>query len=81
MPRDPQPNHTPPSRVQRLIERANDRDREYFQRNPSEDAYIRPYVPGECFPYHEPRATHVIVTRLGPGIRTRRPVWFSGGDV
>ena len=61
----------PPRRFARLINRVRERDREYFERHPGETEYLRPVVPGETWPFLDAPGTHVLVTRIGPGIRAK----------
>ncbi len=62
---------TPPRKYRRLMERVRVRDRDWFLAHPGESEYVRPYVPGEAWPYHEPEATHVLVRQIVPGFRTK----------
>ena len=61
----------PPRRFRPLIERVRDRDRAYFEKHPGATEYLRPYVPGEFWPVAYPDATHVLVTQIVPGFRTK----------
>ena len=65
---------TPPQHIARLQDRVRERDREYFERHPSETEYLRPHVPGEAWPFEAPEATHVLVTQIVPGFRAERPL-------
>lgn len=69
-----------PRRFDRLIERVMERDREYFTRHPKARSYIRPYVPGECWPA-QINADKVRVTRIADGLRIREPLTASGEPV
>lgn len=53
-----------PSRYYRLGAMVNQRDSEFFLKNPHVTMYTRPYVPGECWP-HNPKATFTKVLRFG----------------
>jgi hypothetical protein len=61
------PAPRPPRRFCRIIDAATDRDREYLEQHPDEPAYVRDYVPGECWPKVLPQATAILVQRLLPG--------------
>ncbi len=65
---------TPPRKFRRLIDRVCDRDREYFDRHPDAQSYVRPYVPGESWPIFFPQGTQIRVTQIGPGVRLRETV-------
>jgi len=56
-----------------LIDAVNDRDREFFQRNPLAKSYTRPFVPGECYPAQGDYDI-VQVCYIAPGVRLRRPM-------
>jgi hypothetical protein len=73
---------TPPRRYRRLIDKVMDRDRDYFERHPDDESYVRPHVPGEFWPLACPEATHVVVYLYGPGVRLRLPVmkWPEGAS-
>ena len=62
---------TPPPRIARLQNQVRERDREYFEQHPAATEYVRPYVPGEVWPVDYAAATHVIVTQIVPGFRTK----------
>jgi hypothetical protein len=65
-----------------IADRVGARDRSFFDEHPAESAYLRPYVPGEFSPEGlaavgvpaPEQDSWVLVTALGPGLRTRRPV-------
>lgn len=83
--RNPRPNSTihltPPRRYRRLIEQVRTRDREWFITHPGTSEYVRPYVPGELWPFQDDRATHVCVTQIVPGFRTKLVlIADAGGD-
>ena len=61
---------TAPRRFRRLKDRVAQCDREYFAQHPGETVYVRPYVPGETWPF-ELDATHVVVEQLAPGVRVK----------
>lgn len=60
------------------IEQAMERDRTYFDAHPSRPRYVRRRIPGEFGPREGmsavQQATHVLVTQLQPGIRSRQPI-------
>ncbi|MGD9890118.1 MAG: hypothetical protein AB7R89_11085 [Dehalococcoidia bacterium] len=60
-----------PRRFRRIIDAVKARDRAYFEQHPSESQYLRPYIPGETWPVLDHGGTHVLVTRIAPGIRTK----------
>lgn len=60
-----------PRRFRRIIDAVSARDRLYFEQHPLESQYLRPYVPGETWPLLDHPGTHMLVTRIGPGIRTK----------
>ena len=64
---------TIPRRFERIIDRVNQRDREYFEQHPSASYYRRPYIPGEFWPAAPRRTRPVTVHGYGDsGIRVRR---------
>ncbi len=50
-----------PGRFERIKNNVSDRDREWFQRHPNEDRYLRPYVPGESWPQQPEVDSMVLV--------------------
>ena len=65
-----------------IMEAVSHRDRQFFEGHPGETHYVRPYIPGEFPPAVVARAGEpmpaqddwVLVTRVAPGSRTRRPL-------
>ena len=59
-----------------LVDKVNDRDREFFVKHPDIDRYIRQYIPGEFWPA-KPIEPFIEVTCISRehGIRTRRATW------
>lgn len=65
-----------------IVDRVNQRDREFFDANPDEPCYLRPHVPGEYPPASlaaigvdlPGQDCWVLVTSIAPGIRSRRPI-------
>lgn len=68
-----------PAPYDMIIEAVNDRDRKWFEDNPGEQSYVRPYVPGEFWPADESGISAVRVFLLGPGLRARQTL--SAGDL
>lgn len=61
---------TLPERFGQIIEAVGQRDRKYFEENPTATSYTRLYVPGEFYPYH-PKGDWVRVHQIKPGVRLR----------
>lgn len=70
-----------------LIDEASDRDRAYFEGHPERSWYVRERMPGEFDDPAARLATHIYVTQIAPGIRTREPMVllrardYAGGRV
>jgi hypothetical protein len=62
---------TPPRRFRRIIDAVQARDRAYFEQHPFESSYLRPHIPGESWPVLDHPGTHVLVTQIVPGFRTK----------
>ena len=71
----PAPPLKAPEPYKSVIDSACAVDRAYFEAHPGEKSYVRPLVPGECWPL-DPRANMVEVVKLGPGARVRRPFFL-----
>lgn len=68
----------PPERYRRIIEAVCEQDRLWFEQNHGLDAYVRRFVPGECWPQDAGECDVVVVTQLAPGVRVRNPCKASG---
>lgn len=69
-------------KVNPLVERASERDRIFFERNPDRQYRIRPAHPAELEqvglpepPDDSPIKACIVVKNVEPGVRIRRPVY------
>jgi len=64
-------NVTMPPAISALVDRQMLADAAYFRQHPDARSYVRPFVPGEAWPYTVP-PDPVEVMYMGPGLRRRR---------
>jgi len=64
-------NVTMPPAISALTDRLMLQDAAYFRQHPDARSYVRPFVPGEAWPYTVP-PDPVEVEYMGPGLRRRR---------
>jgi hypothetical protein len=76
-----QPDVQIPLPYRAIIDGVAARDKEYFEQHPGSVQYLRAIVPGEFWGPDGadavPGCEWVIVSELGPGLRTRRPLLTS----
>ncbi len=68
-----------PSRFYQLGKMVNERDSDYFIKNPTTTQYTRQYIPGECWPEFPNGAYQVLVKRIG--IRRVRVILDANGSL
>ncbi len=56
-----------------IINEVCNRDIEHFKNRQNCKSFLRPYIPGEFWPFIYPYDTLIEVTQIFPGLRTRVP--------
>lgn len=67
-----------PPEYAKIVDYVNDADAAFFEEHPNMKAYVRPYVPGEFYPWVPDHEIAVLVMQRD-GTRIRHPMGLVAG--